>query len=440
MWKVRPCSQGCTKNSFQSVSYSHRFVKNDDTLAFDDGVRMKAAKTNYFYRMTLKKVVGKLHLWLGLTSGLIVFIIAITGCIYAFQAEISDLTQPYRFVEERNQPLLKPSQFKAIADSILPGKHPHSANYDSRPGRAASITFYSPDPKYYYIAYVNQYTGEVLKVKNVYEGDFFQFILDGHFYLWLPDHIGQPIVAWSTVVFVVMMISGIVLWWPRNRAARKQRFRVKWNASWKRVNYDMHNVLGFYMSWITIILAVTGLVWGFQWFAKTLYAVTGGEKNYEFYEPNSTQKNLAVYTPATAVDAIYEKLKAAHPNSQLMEVHYPETDSSSLGVAINPDADTYWKTDYRYFDQYTLNEISVDHIYGRWQDAKAADKFARMNYDLHTGAVWGLPGKILMFCASLIAASLPITGFLLWRGRHRAKKKPAINAGSRKKVLEMQEA
>src|SRR5690606_7863298 len=143
--------------------------------------------------------------------------------------------------------------------------------------------------------------------------------------------------------------------------------------------------------------------------------------------------------PTTAVDVIYERMKAEYPAAEMFEVHYPETDSSSLGVAINPDVDTYWKSDYRYFDQYTLKEIEVTHIYGKFGDATVADKLARMNYDLHTGAVWGLPGKILMFCASLMAASLPVTGFLLWRGRHRAKKKAASKIISPKKVLDLQQ-
>ena len=38
--------------------------------------------------------------------------------------------------------------------------------------------------------------------------DFFRIILDGHFYLWLPHHIGQPIAASATLIFVVMMITG----------------------------------------------------------------------------------------------------------------------------------------------------------------------------------------------------------------------------------------
>ncbi len=151
-------------------------------------------------------------------------------------------------------------------------------------------------------------------------------------------------------------------------------------------------------------------------------------------------KILLLIHPLLPLIVIYEKMKAAYPAAEMFEVHYPETDSSSLGVAINPDVDTYWKSDYRYFDRYTLKEIEVTHIYGKFKDAKAADKLARMNYDLHTGAVWGLPGKILMFCASLIAASLPITGFLLWRGRHRAKKKSTIKNSLPKKVPDLQQA
>ena len=57
-----------------------------------------------------------LHLWLGLVSGLIVFIISITGCIWCFQKEISSLTQPYQFVKTEDKPYLSPSTLKKIAE------------------------------------------------------------------------------------------------------------------------------------------------------------------------------------------------------------------------------------------------------------------------------------------------------------------------------------
>ncbi len=363
---------------------------------------------------SIKYWIGKAHLWLGFASGAVVFIIAITGCIYAFQAEISDALQPYRFVEAQDRPVLPPSALNAIGEQALPGKHIHAVLY-AKPGRAGQIIYYNPDPEYYYVVYVNPYSGEVLKVSDELTG-FFQFILDGHFYLWLPDEVGQPVVATATLVFVVMLISGLVLWWPGKKGAAKQRFTIRWSARWKRRNYDLHNVLGFYSTWIAIILALTGLVWGFEWFAHGLYTVTGGEKSMLYTEPlsDSTQ----VYgQPKPAIDVLYERMRAENPTAQVLEVHIPTTAGGAIEVAVNPDEGTYWQTDYRYFDQYTLAELSVDHIYGKAADNDAADTLMRMNYDIHTGAVLGIAGKILAFFGSLIVASLPVTGFYIWYGR-----------------------
>ncbi|MEX0881899.1 MAG: PepSY-associated TM helix domain-containing protein, partial [Cyclobacteriaceae bacterium] len=153
--------------------------------------------------MKLKKAIGKIHLWLGLSSGLVVFIVAITGCIYAFQSEIQDLTQSYRFVEPQQGPVLPPTQIWEKADKALPDKHLHAVLYPT-PDRSAQAIYYSFEDHYYYFVYVNPYTGEVLKVKDEF-ADFFRLVLDGHFYLWLPPEIGQPVVASFTLVFLVMM-------------------------------------------------------------------------------------------------------------------------------------------------------------------------------------------------------------------------------------------
>lgn len=72
--------------------------------------------------MTLRTAIGKLHLWLGLSSGLVVFIISITGCIYAFQVEIQDLIQGFRYVEAEQKPFVPPSEMRAIGERELPGK------------------------------------------------------------------------------------------------------------------------------------------------------------------------------------------------------------------------------------------------------------------------------------------------------------------------------
>jgi uncharacterized iron-regulated membrane protein len=150
--------------------------------------------------MTVKKIIGKVHLWLGLTSGIVVFIIAVTGCLLAFEQEINDLTQPYKFVKAQNAAFLAPSQILAIAEKEMPGKHPHSVQF-GKPTDAARVVYYHEDPEYYYIMWVNPYTGQVLKVRDM-DKDFFRVVLMGHFYLWLPPAIGQQVVLISTLVFV----------------------------------------------------------------------------------------------------------------------------------------------------------------------------------------------------------------------------------------------
>jgi uncharacterized iron-regulated membrane protein len=377
--------------------------------------------------MTFRKAIGKIHLWLGFTSGLLVFILAVTGCIYAFQKEIQDLIQPYRFVEKQSREFLPPSLLKAAAEAKIPGKHIHAVQYLG-PDHAAQVIYYSHDPDYYYLVYVNPYTADVLHVTDMSK-DFFQFILDGHFYLWLPPEIGQPIVASATLVFVVMLISGIVLWWPRKKKDAKQRFSIKWKARWRRVNFDMHAVLGFYVWSIALIVAFTGLVWGFQWFADGIYAGAGGEKSLLYSEPVSDTTKFEV-TPEPAIDRVFAMMSKEYPEAKTIEVHIPETKASVVGANANSDDETYWKLDYRYYDQYTLKESSVEHIYGRFPEAKAADKLLRMNYDIHTGAILGLPGKLLAFFASLICASLPVTGIYLWWGRRKKEKKQSAKEKS----------
>lgn len=364
-------------------------------------------------------------MWLGLASGIIVLVIAVTGCLYAFQAEISDRVQSsFRYITPQKAAYLSPTQMQRIAEKELPGKHPHSVQY-GKPNEAARVLFYGGDPEYYYIVFIDPYSGKVLKVKNM-DKDFFRIVLDGHYYLWLPPAIGQKITIAATMVFVAMMITGLILWWPKNKAAAKQRFTIKWNAAWRRKNYDLHNVLGFYMTWVVIFMAITGLVFGWQWLANVIYRTAGGEKTLTYQEPVSDTTKMAATAGVPPIDRLWLQMQQQHAGADMLEMHFPATNSGVIEVAVNPDAGTYWKTDYIYFDQYTLKELPVGHIYGRFnKSTTAADKLLRMNYDIHVGAILGFPGKLLAFFASLIAASLPVTGFIIWWGR-RKKKQPGL--------------
>jgi uncharacterized iron-regulated membrane protein len=373
--------------------------------------------------LTIKQSIRKVHLWLGFITGPIVFMIALTGCIYAFQEEIQDLSQSYRFVEVSQSEMLPPSRIRAIADSIQPGKHLHAIMYHTK-DRAAKAIYYKYD-HYYNFVYINPYTGKVLETHDV-ENSFFGFILEGHFYLWLPKSIGKVVVASSTLIFFFILISGIYLWWPRNKNNKSQKFKINWNASWRRKNFDLHSVLGTYVSILAIILVVTGLVWGFSWFRNGVYTIaSGGETFKEYSEPSSIKKN-SMHSNVDPLDHVFQIMVKEYPNAEWIELHVPDQSTSPVAANANPEEETYWKTDYRYFDQYSFNELPVNHQWGRFDNASGADLLMRLNYDIHVGGVFRFAGKIFAFLVSLVIASLPITGYILWFGKRKKEKKEKV--------------
>ncbi|GAB3897895.1 PepSY-associated TM helix domain-containing protein [Larkinella knui] len=372
--------------------------------------------------MTVKKWVGKLHLWLGLTSGLLVFVVAITGCILVFEQEIKSILRPFQYVEPvANGAVLPPSRLQAIAERQVPGKPAKGVNYGEL-GHSVNVPFYGASPDYYVQVYLNPYTGEVLSVVDE-EADFFHFILHGHYYLWLPEEIGQSVVAYGTLVFASLLITGMVLWWPKKwtKSSRDKSFKIKWKAQWRRVNYDLHNVPGFYALFFSLILAITGMIFGIQWLANSIYwTTTLGKTMPEYRQPLSD--STATRRFSNPGDRLWQRFYQTKPATASLYISCPERASESIAVSINHRPGTYYKTDYYNFDQQTLKPLAGEGPYfGEYKKAGLGDKLRRMNYDIHVGAILSLPGKILAFFASLICATLPVTGFIIWWGRRKKK-------------------
>ncbi|CAD0003689.1 PepSY-associated TM helix domain-containing protein [Flavobacterium chungangense] len=365
--------------------------------------------------MNLKKAIRQIHLWLGLATGLVVFIICLTAAIWAFSPEIESATQPYRHVTKQDKPFLSVSGIQKIAQKELPKKKVNRVSFEGR-DKAATADFYGDD--YYYTVFINPYNGKILAFINN-ENGFFRWIIKGHYELWMGE-IGGEIVHWSTLIFVLMLITGIVLWWPKNKAARKQRFKVKMGTSPKRLNYDLHNVLGFYASWIVIFAALTGVIWTFECVSEAEYwLASGGEEAIEYPNPiakNTKKENLK----PNGIDSVFTAKLKKYNNPHSVSVGFPQTDSTAYNVSIYPNETGYDSDDF-YYNQYTLEEIPVK-AYGKYANANTGEIASRMNYDIHIGSIFGLTGRIAMFLAVLIGASLPITGFYIWWGRNNKKK------------------
>lgn len=380
--------------------------------------------------MKLKKLAGKIHLWLGLTTGLVVFILGLTGAIYCFAPELQNL-QSYRTVGEESKSFLPPSQIIQIAEGKLPGKSLQRVYYEDR--NKAVMALFSKKDEYSLSVFINPYSGEVLKVRNN-DQDFLSIVLKIHRTLYIPY--GHEIIRWSTVIFFLLVTTGIILWWPRKRRTAKQAFFIMWSASPKRLNYDLHKVLGFYISWIVIFTALTGLIFAFESFADFTYKVTGAGRSIVQRKPPLSDTTAKTKSRTEPIDYVW-KLVEPDLHQKYISVLFvlPTTKTGPLLLRANPEKGTIYKTDFRYFDQYSGNEIAGAYVWGKYKDANTvADNIKRMNYDIHTGAIFGLPGRVALFFTALVAASLPITGVYFWWGKKRKLKRS--NRLVRKLVLQ----
>lgn len=329
--------------------------------------------------------------------------------------------------EQRNEPILSPLEARGIAQKVFPENNVHGTVYAEETD-PIEVIFYELEPEFYQSVFLHPYTGEILKVEDHMTG-FFHFILHGHMYLWLPEEIGSQVVGWSTFIFFLMLVTGIILWWPKNKKMKNQRFSFDWKKStkWKRKNFDLHSVLGFYVSFIAVVVVFTGLVMVFDWFENAVYKGVGGEKEVVFSIPENTTGTFKP-TENPPIESLLANLKNEFPEAVDFEIHYPYTETSSIYVEIAYEDGVYYSADYRFYDQNTLEEIETPSIYGAYEEAGFSEKMIRMNFDIHVGAIAGLPGKIISFFASLICASLPVTGFLLWYGRKYKKRKPQLRS------------
>lgn len=370
--------------------------------------------------MTTKKIFQKFHLLLGLVSGLIVFIVSITGALYAFKDEIESVTQTYREVEVKETTQILPSEAFAIARKAIPDTEIHGVTYEGS-NRAIEVIFFQRSPFFYGAAYVNPYSGEVLHTTNFMQS-FFGLVLMGHTSLWLPRPIGQPIISVMVIVYFILLITGIVLWWP-NKKQRKGAFSFKKSKNKIVKIRELHTVFGFYASFFVLILLLTGSIWLFKSVEKGIYSAFGGTQEIEFSYPESDWKNKTNYTTvAHPLDSIYHITRAEFGTEAAIEIHDVTSDKSTILVEVNRDPSTYWQMDYLFYDQYSLQEIAPKHIYNRFDEAGLPEKVRRLNLDLHDGSIGGFLGKLLAFLVSLLSASFPVTGFLFWWLKRKKKK------------------
>jgi uncharacterized iron-regulated membrane protein len=385
-------------------------------------------------RSTFRKIAYWLHLWLGLISGIIVFIVCLTGGLWVFRYEVAYFTQPYKRVDIQQKQVLPPSQILSDAQHYFRQHGDNVAvltniNY-GKSGAAVSASF-TLGKKGEANLFFNPYTGQVLKDERVPDAtdSFFLFVRAGHRFLWLPQKIGSPIVGSACLVFLVIIITGIIWWYPSNwnKKNREKSFTVKWNAKWKRLNIDLHNVLGFYASIFLLLLTLSGVFFTFEWVRHGIYRSLTWKAPVEVKQDDPFSDTTLTSKPSIsyALDRIWLQATKKHPDFGKIILSVPDGAKEAYQVmAFFGDGTLNYNNATYFYDQSTLKLLKyLDEDDRPYNEISAGEKAYRMNFDIHTGQILGLPTKILAFMVCIIGASLPVSGTLIWYNRKWGNKK-----------------
>jgi uncharacterized iron-regulated membrane protein len=363
-----------------------------------------------------KSMLRLLHLVLGLTTGLVVFVVAITAAVSVFDDEFRDAFQAHLlYVPLQNAPTILPQQAMNAVATAFPKERVEqirfrtllpSASVDNKRVPVVSVHVESDR-----IFSVHPYTAQILGVRDM-TTDVFALAVRIHTTLLLGD-LGEEIIRWNVAIFAVMILSGIVLWLPRHLRFIRDAIRIKPRAAAVRRLYDLHSVAGFYAFFVLLIVAWSGIFWMFDSVEDGVYAAFGQKPLYQI-KPKTI--HAATKNDVLPLDAAYNA-SLAYGTPTLLNLQLPKKPTDALRAVVRYPYRFVRKQNVLYFDNATGALLKAD-LYAAYT---TPDKIRVSNFDLHTGRFFGLSGKILWFIAALFAASLPVTGTILWWKKLRRK-------------------
>ena len=221
----------------------------------------------------VRKFLNDIHLWLGLSSGIIVLLICLSGTIYVFNSEIRELASPEMYRVNRIAGSQRLSAERLIEDvNRQTGGQVTSIKIPSGLYRSYSMTVGKMEKEKTTNYLVDPYTGKVLGSstdKNKVT-EFMSLMFSLHRWL-LFDRIEAPLIGelpnrklgsyisgTATILFTMGVFTGIIIWFPRKIKSWRKGLKIKWGGSWKRINHDLHNSLGLYSCLFLLMMGITG--------------------------------------------------------------------------------------------------------------------------------------------------------------------------------------
>jgi uncharacterized iron-regulated membrane protein len=367
---------------------------------------------------SLRLLIRRVHMWLGLSLGLLFVLLGLTGSALVFYPEIDAALHPQVQLEAAGP---APAWNSAVWDAALqtgrahrpdphgtwsleatgapgaiPGRYYPSGHHGHHAER--EMVWFSPD-------------GSQIIRSQPWGGYLMSWIYELHMHL-LAGETGALVVGWSGLVLLLFLITGIVAWWPRG--SWRKAFAFKRHSAPIRRLRDLHKLTGLWSFILLFLFVGTGALLALPDVRTQLLTATLGS-------PTPVPAPLSSASSGRQV-SIAQALTAAHralPDARVTFIDVPGTGAEPFRIRAQVPGDPHGRfpSSYVFVDQYSGRVLAI-HDTRQGNRATQVNQWVRA---LHDGSVAGLATRILAVAMGLVPAALFVTGLLHWRRRRRSR-------------------
>lgn len=404
--------------------------------ASDEGPAAPRPRTG-LWRRVLRPALFWTHLVAGLASGVVVLIMSVTGVALTYQKQMT----AWADLRGLNGAPPTPAAPRLSADSlIMRGRRVADATPNSivwRAGADRPVELVLPEGRRLFL---NAYTGDVLGSGSVSVRKFFRVMTDWHRWLAMSGEgrsTGRAITGVSNLAFLVLVLSGIWLWWPKNlsRVAFRNVLSFRRGVSSKARDFNWHNVIGFWSFAPLVFVVASGVVISYPWASDLVYRVAGeappkrsaanGAGNERRVAASVAEVSRASVESAFSTAALTAAQRL--PDWRTISLSLPRSDTASFAFTI----DRGMGGEPHKRAQLALGPDGHETKWQTFEDQSRARQWRSILRFAHTGEVLGVIGQTIAGLVSLGASVLVYTGIALsWR-RWRAWRKRRVDVSLR---------
>ena len=370
----------------------------------------------------LKKVLFQVHWFFGITAGLVLALMGITGAIYSFEDEILEWANPEALIIQPRGEALPPIELVRKLETAT-GLTVAILRVQTVGDKAAQVYFTpAPGERRGPMRNFDPYNGEI--TGDATGAGFFDFVLRLHRFLAMGEY-GKQVTAACTLILVFFCLSGLYLRWPRKALNWRVWLTMDWAKKGRSFNWDLHSIFGTWCLLFYLLFAITGLNWSYDWFSNGLNRLLGDAPAAEQRRGGGGGRAGGTGAPQTApakadFAAIWESIKTtAGPELAAYNIRLPNAGGQPATIFYMLKDSPHPRA---------LNTITLDPATGkvssvaRYADKSLGAQLLVSNYSLHVGSYFGIVGRLIMTAASLMMPLFFITGWLLYLDRRRKKR------------------